>query len=95
MTSSDKRFLGILGTVTLVATGGLVYWGMRGGARYDEAASEFQGAAGEVQRLEALKPYPKSENLNARTSALKAYRESLGKVQESYAKFRPDRKSVV
>lgn len=89
MTSTDKRFLGILGVVTLIAAGGLIYWGMRGGSRYDESADDYQAAAATVSRLERLKPYPNDQNLNSKTGALKEYRASLGKVQEGFEKFRP------
>ena len=71
MTPSDKKFLTILGVITLLVAGGLVYWGMRGGSRYGEAAGNHDASASGVRRLEGLKPYPSSQNVNAKTTVLK------------------------
>jgi len=89
MTPSDKKFLTILGVITLLAAGGLIYWGMRGGSRYQEAADNHEMAADGVRRLEGLKPYPKAENVNAKTTALKEYVGGLTNVQAGFVKYRP------
>jgi len=89
MTPSDKKFLTILGVITLLIAGGLIYWGMRGGSRYKEAADNYDMAADGVRRLEGLKPYPSSPNVNAKTTALKEYQGSLVTVQEGFIKYRP------
>jgi hypothetical protein len=89
MTPSEKRFLTILGGVTLVAAGGLVYWGLRSGSRYNDAYDRYQQASGTVQRLERMKPYPSSKNLNAKKKALDEYKQSLAALQDVFASYRP------
>ncbi len=87
MTSSDKRFLTILGGVTVIAAGGLIYWGLRGGSRYNEAYDRYMVATDNVRRLEAMKPYPKLENLNAKKVALDEYKTSLEALREKFAVY--------
>ncbi len=83
MTSSDQRFLVILGGVTVLAAGGLIFWGLRGAKGFNLAAERHQQATADVRRLEALKPYPKPENKNAKEKSLKDYAAALAKVQSA------------
>jgi hypothetical protein len=89
MTSSDKRFLLMLGGITVLGAGGLIYWGLRGGGAFQQAATRHEEATADVRRLEGLKPYPKADNKNAKEKALNDYRQSLATVQDKLAAFRP------
>jgi hypothetical protein len=79
----------MLGGITVIAAGGLIYWGLRGGSHYKEAADRYEQASSTISRLERMKPYPKSENLNARQKAVEDYGKSIEALQKEFNAYRP------
>jgi hypothetical protein len=85
----DNKFLVGLGGGTLVSAALLVFFGLKGSTRYDEALERFVAAADEASSFEKLALYPKVANRDGKTKALADYRQSLDTLQKSFEPFRP------
>ncbi len=84
MSFQDNKFPIILGTVTVLVTGGLVYWGMKTGGEYEEAKSEYDSAAGRIDRLMRGDVQPTQDNLLGKKQAVDAYANSVEELQQAF-----------
>lgn len=85
----DNKFMVGLGGGTLLASVLLVFLGIKGSGRYDEASARFQAAADEASAFEKLALYPKQANRDGKTKALADYRQSLESLQTAFEPYRP------
>ncbi len=85
----DNKFVVALGGGTLLGVALLFFLGSSGAARYDEAKTKFDAAAGDAASFEKLPLYPKPENRDGKRKALDEYRKSVDTLQASFEKFRP------
>jgi hypothetical protein len=85
----DNKFMVALGGGTLLGAVLLLFLGMQGSKRYDEAKERFDLAAGEAAGFEQLPLYPKVANRDGKTKALAEYRQSVEKLQASFEPYRP------
>lgn len=85
----DNKFMVALGGGTLVGTALLLFLGMQGSKRYDEAKERFDLAAGEAAGFEKLPLYPTIANRDGKTKSLAEYRQSVETLQTAFEPFRP------
>lgn len=88
MDFQENKFPIILGAVTAVAVGGLIFWGIKGGSRYEAAKSEFDSAAGEIRDLTSRPIKPTNDNARAKKAAVDEYREQVIGLQEAFDPYR-------
>jgi hypothetical protein len=85
----DNKFMVGLGGGSLLSAALLIFFGLQGSKRYDEALERFTAAADEASSFEKLALYPKPENRDGKTKAIADYRQSLDSLQKSFEPFRP------
>ncbi len=85
----DNKFVVGLGGGTLLGAALLIFFGLKGSTRYDEALERFVAAADEASSFEKLALYPKVANRDGKTKAIADYRQSLDSLQTSFEPFRP------
>jgi hypothetical protein len=85
----DNKFAVGLGGGTLLCAALLIFFGLQGSKRYDEALERFVAAADEAASFEKLALYPKVANRDGKTKALADYRQSLDSLQTTFEPFRP------
>jgi hypothetical protein len=85
----DNKFMVGLGGGTLLISALLVFLGLKGSTRYDEARDRFTMAADEASAFEKLALYPKPEHRAGKTKALADYRQSLESLQTAFEPYRP------
>lgn len=86
--SQQNSFPIVLGGVTAVLAGGLLYWGISQRSKYAAALQEYTDASSEVQRMEGSSLYPSVENQAGKQRALKEYREDVEKLQKAFDAYR-------
>lgn len=86
----ENKFLAGLVGGTVVAMALLYFVGSKGAARFAASKEGYDQAAGEVSQFERLALYPKADLRDSKKKAIDEYRESLGSLQEAFAKFRPE-----
>jgi hypothetical protein len=89
MTSSDKRFLTILGSITAVCVSGLAAWAFQSSSKYDAAKEQFDGVKTQIESMESLPLYPTEENLEAKKVSLELYKKSSADLQSKLLTYRP------
>jgi hypothetical protein len=85
----DNKFMAALGGGTLLGAVLLLFAGMQGSKRYDEAKEKFDIAAGEAAGFERLPLYPKIANRDGKTKALAEYHQSVEALQTAFEPYRP------
>jgi hypothetical protein len=85
----DNKFMVGLGGGTLLGAALLIFFGMQGSKRYDEASERFTVAAEEASSFEKLALYPKQANRDGKTKAIADYRQSVDSLQSSFEPYRP------
>lgn len=88
MSFQENKFPIILGAVTAVAAGGLIWWGMQSGAAYDAAKSDYDEKVSEIGRLMRAKVAPTPDNLRDKKKAVTDYRGSVENLQKAFDKYR-------
>lgn len=86
----DNQFAATLGGITLVGAAALVFAGLQGSGRYNEAKASYDEATGLVIESEGLPLYPTEENARGKKKAVTDYREAVGNLQNAFGKFRPE-----
>lgn len=84
MSFQDNKFPILLGAVTVVVTGGLVFWSVKSGGKYDAAKSDYDSASGTIDRLMRTDIEPTEDNLLGKKQAVEAYAESIGELQKAF-----------
>lgn len=77
-----------LGGGTLLGAVALLFVGMQGSTRYDEAKEKFETASAEASGFEKLALYPKAANRDGKTKALAEYRQSVDALQAAFEPYR-------
>ncbi|GAA5481508.1 Amuc_1100 family pilus-like protein [Haloferula sargassicola] len=88
---SEQKFPIILGTVTVVLTGALVWWGLQSGSRYKAAKEQYDKAVRSIDTVngwKAPKAPPTEENRRGKEKAVADFETSVEELQKSYDKFR-------
>ncbi|MFD0892179.1 Amuc_1100 family pilus-like protein [Luteolibacter ambystomatis] len=85
----ENPFVAGLGGVTIVGAGALLFLGSHFSGKYQKAQDSYTEDASAVAAAEKLTLYPAKENARGKDVAIKEYKEELGKLQESFNKFRP------
>lgn len=84
MSFQENKFPILLGAVTAVVTGGLIFWSMKSGGKYEEAKSDYDNADRKIGQLMRGEPKPTAGNQAAKKQAVDAYAESVVKLQEAF-----------
>ncbi|MCH7224515.1 Amuc_1100 family pilus-like protein [Haloferula sp. A504] len=84
MSFQENKFPILLGAVTAVVTGGLIFWSMKSGGKYEEAKSDYDNADRKIGQLMRVDPKPTEGNQVAKKQAVDAYAESVAKLQEAF-----------
>lgn len=88
MNFQENKFPIVLGAVTAVAAGGLIFWGLKGGGRYNEAESSFQSAESEMRNLTREPIKPTDDNRRSKRSALRDYAGDVARLHERFDPYR-------
>lgn len=88
MNFQENKFPIVLGAVTAVAAGGLIFWGLKNGGRYNEAESSFQSAESEMLNLTREPIKPTDDNRRSKRSALRDYAGDVARLQERFDPYR-------
>ena len=88
MSFQENKFPIVLGAVTAVAAGGLIWWGMQSSAAYDTAKSEYDEKVSEIGSLMRSKVAPTPDNLREKKKAVSDYRGSVESLQKAFDKYR-------
>jgi hypothetical protein len=88
MSFQENKFPILLGAITALATGGLIYWGMKSSGRYEQAKLAYDGASSTISTLMRKKIEPTPANLQAKKSAVEAYAESVQELQQAFDPLR-------
>lgn len=73
MTSQEKKFTGILATITLVVAGGLYVVANNAAGRYDAAKEQFDAAAQDINSMQSLPLFPTPENKAGKQKAVEEF----------------------
>lgn len=84
MSFQENKFPILLGAATAVVTGGLIFWSMKSGGKYEEAKSDYDNADRKIVQLMRGDPEPTAGNQAAKKQAVDAYAESVVKLQEAF-----------
>ena len=88
MSLKEDKFPILLGSVTAVVAGGLIWWGMQSGTAYEESKTNYDDSVSEIQRLLRAKVAPTSDNLREKKNAVAEYRASVDELQKAFDKYR-------
>lgn len=84
MSFQDNKFPILLGVVTVVVTGGLVFWSMKSGGKYEAAKEDYDSAKSKIDSVMRRPIKPTDENLRAKKKAVEEYGEAVSKLQSAF-----------
>lgn len=82
-------FVAILAGVTLVVCAILLFVGLQGAKKFEQAKEGFDAAFRGVSRAERIPLYPEDVNRDAKTKALVDYREEISELSSLFDPYRP------
>lgn len=85
----ENKFLIGLGTLTAVASGGLIYWGLSAGSNLEEVQAEIATQQSALQRMERLDPFPTPQNAEEKAASLADVLTKAREAREKLIAFRP------
>ncbi|BCX46530.1 hypothetical protein HAHE_04380 [Haloferula helveola] len=88
MSFQDNKFPIILGTVTAVAAGGLIFWGMKSGGKYATAKEEFDSAQAQIGKMLRANIPPTQDNAREKEKAVTDYEASVADLQKAFDPLR-------
>lgn len=88
MSFQENKFPILLGVTTAVVTGGLVFWGMKSGSKYEEAKSSYDEALSKINSLSRADLAPTTENARAKKQAVEEYGASVAELQKAFDPLR-------
>jgi hypothetical protein len=88
MSFQDNKFPIVLGAVTAVVTGGLLFWSMKSGSNYEAAKADFDDADGRIASLMSGAIDPTDDNLAGKKQAVQNYTEEVAKLQAAFDPLR-------
>lgn len=86
----SNPFVAALAGATLVVCATLYLFASHGSSRYEAAQEEFEQAYQQVNRAEALKPYPIDENRDGKGKALAEYVAEITELRSKFDPYRPE-----
>ena len=84
MSFQDNKFPILLGVVTVVVTGGLVFWSMKSGGKYEAAKEDYDSAKSKIDSVMRRPIKPTDDNLRAKKKAVEDYGEAVSKLQTAF-----------
>ena len=88
MSFQEQKFPILLGSVTAVLAGGLLYWGMKSGGAYEEAKADYDEAVSQIGRLNKEPVPPTEDNQRGIEKAVADYRAEVDKLQKAFDRYR-------
>jgi len=85
----ENKFLAALGGGTLAGLILLIVVGLHGSGRYETAMEEFTTAADDASSFVKGPVYPTPQNRDAKSKAIKDYRQAVETLQTAFQPFRP------
>jgi len=89
----ENKFLSALIGCTLLFGGGIFYFGYAEGSVFDEKMGEHGTLKTTYTKLVSAKPYPDSQNLQARKDNVKEYEEVIAGLRQALDAYRPGKPS--
>jgi len=86
----ENKFLIGLGSITAVAAGGLIFWGLGSGSSLEEIEGEIASKKSTLQRMERLDPYPTVESAKEKAASLSSVLTKAREVRAKMLEFRPE-----
>lgn len=88
MNFQENKFPIVLGVVTAVAAGGLIFWSMKSGSRYEAAKQDFDQADSKIRSLMSGPVDPTPDNLVGKKKAVENYEEAVAELQQAFDPLR-------
>ena len=85
----ENKFLIGLGTLTVLASGGLIFWGMSAGSSLDEVQGKITSQKSALQRMQQLDPSPTPEAAEEKAANLEAVLVKAREAREKLLAFNP------
>ncbi|BCU75570.1 Amuc_1100 family pilus-like protein [Luteolibacter sp. LG18] len=85
----ENPFVAVLGGVTVVGAGALLFLGTHFAGDYEKALTAYKDDSDVVAKAEKLNVYPTKTNAQAKSKAIEDYKSEIGKLQDAYRAFRP------
>ncbi|WP_367871308.1 Amuc_1100 family pilus-like protein [Luteolibacter sp. Populi] len=84
----ENRFAAGLGGITALAAIGLIAFGVSASRGYDDTLQAYKDSTSEVDSMTGSKLYPNDDNLSEKEKAVKAYKQSVGSLQDAFNRFK-------
>ncbi|MCU0795502.1 MAG: Amuc_1100 family pilus-like protein [Akkermansiaceae bacterium] len=88
MSFQDQKFPIVLGTITALATGGMLYWGMKSGSAYETAKADYDSAVSDISRLNREAIPPTEDNRRGIEKSVSDFRGEVEKLQKAFDVYR-------
>ena len=85
----ENKFLIGLGVVTAAASGGLIFWGLGAGSDLETAQADIATKKAALKRMEALDPYPTTQNAKDKADSLAAVLVKAREARQKLLAFNP------
>lgn len=86
----ENKFLIGLGALTAVASGGLIFWGLGAGSDLETVEGEIATKKADLKRMEALDPYPTTQNAKEKADSFAAVLVKAREAREKLLAFNPE-----
>lgn len=83
-------FVATLAGITLILCAALLFLGLKGSGKYNEAKTSFDESYQSVQTSESIALYPKAELRDGKRKALGEYVEAIEDLRSNFNGYRPD-----
>ncbi|MBB5351894.1 hypothetical protein HNR46_002133 [Haloferula luteola] len=88
MSFQEQKFPIVLGSVTAILTGALVWWGMQSGNRYNEAQTAYNSAVSDIGKVNKWKTPPTDENRRGKEKAVADFAKGVEELQTAFDPYR-------
>lgn len=88
MSFQEQKFPIVLGSVTAVLTGALVWWGMKSGSRYEAAKESYDKAVQSIEQVNRWKTPPTEDNQRGKEKAVADFKVGVEELQSTFDKYR-------
>lgn len=85
----DNKFLVALGGGTLVGAAVIIFLGLQGSSKFEQAQMDYEAAFGEASGFVKGPLYPKDQNRDGKKKALDEYRAATESLQAAFGPYRP------
>lgn len=88
MNFQEQKFPILLGTITAVVAGGLLWWGSKGGSQFEESKAAYDTAVSQISSLNRDKIPPTDENRRGKEKAVAEFRGEVEELQKAFDPYR-------